>query len=196
MEVKIYRESESINLIMDMAALEEYNELASELGLRIKDPNTIEKCPIVYPYLNSAMVRQLTALCPTHIEAGTYKRTTIPLDVLRVYKFAKDNEMFEGLEIWSDDKESAPMLIGWKYKNEEDRAKSYSWNRSYYLLARWGDCALELPELLQTGYNYLRQDLLDKTKSVLNKCKNILEDTDAATREIINGTFTNIYTSF
>lgn len=186
MEVKIYREEENTILIMDEDALAEYNTLATELGLQAKEPEVKEQCPIVYPYLNASAMRQLRALCPTAVKAENYRQTTVPLEALRVYKFTKDNEMFEGFEIWSNNNKPDPMLLGWKYLDDSDRTKNYTFNRSFYLLARWGDCALEIPELLKAGFDAIKEEFTDRAACGLRTCKSVLDDPDLAVREFIN----------
>lgn len=186
MEVKIYREPENASLIIEDKDLKEYNELIGSLGLPApnKEP---EKVPNVYAYLNSAMIKQLSTLCPVRTSIEKYTKTTIPLEVLRVYKFAKDNEMFEGYEIWSDDKNPDPMLIGWKYRNDTAREKGFSWEKDRYLIARWGDCALEIPELLRLGYNKLQVALEDKLKEIINSCNSLLDNPDRSMRKLLEG---------
>lgn len=94
MEVKIYRELENETLIFNEDDLAKYNALANELGLATKEDIEDKKCPVVYPVLNQAIQRQLKALCPSNLDISEYRRSTIPLEVLEVYKFCKENEMF------------------------------------------------------------------------------------------------------
>ena len=54
-----------------------------------------------------------------------------------------------------------------------------------YLIARWGDCAMEIPELLEAGFKRMKQNLIDKTKQAVRKCNTILDDPDAAVRSIL-----------
>lgn len=186
MEVKIYREPENENLILDEESLNEYNSLAAELGLQSIEQSEKKNTPIVYPYLNTAMKVQLKVLCPVEVKIENYKKSTIPLEVLKVYKYAKDNEMFEEFFIWYDDSAPDPLLIAKRYDNEEDRAKGYSWSKSVYLLARWGDCAMELPSLLDKGKAQLKVNLELSAKSALSKVKDIIENPDKYVQEALN----------
>jgi hypothetical protein len=167
--------------------LVEYNELISSLGLTAPNPDK-EKVPNVYIHLNKAMEKQLLTLCPVITPIATYTKTTIPLEVLKVYKFTLDNNMFDSCEIWSDDKNPDPLLIGWKYTNDEAREKGYSWMKDRFIIARWGDEALELPELLERGYNRLKQQLEDRATELSNACRDISENTDVYVRKILAGT--------
>jgi len=186
MEVKIYREPENESLILNNEQLAEYNELAAKLGLQTKEKQGENKIPNVYVCLNIAMQKQLQALCPMVEKASKYTRSTIPLEILKVYDFAKENKMFDGFQIWYNDIDPDPLLIGWKWQNEEAKEKDYTWKKDRFLIARWGDCALEMSELLELGFNNLKQQLQDKAKEAISKSKNILEDTDVYVRKILS----------
>ena len=71
MEVKIYREPENEALILDEAQLAEYHELTSELGLQVVTQQE-QQVPNVYIFLNSAMTKQLHAICPKHESVENY----------------------------------------------------------------------------------------------------------------------------
>ena len=182
MEVKIYREPENESIIIDDEALSEYHALTKKLGLK----NEVqEKVPSVYIPINSAMSTLLKALCPNTENVEDYNKSTIPLEVLKELDFAKSNEMYEGYEVWHAQNDPDPLLIGWKYLNEEDRKNQYSWNKKYYLIARWGDCAMELDELLKKGFEVLKTSLIDSAKKVLAYTETLLKDPDAYVREHI-----------
>ena len=185
MEVKIYREPENEALILDEAQLAEYHELTSELGLQVVTQQE-QQVPKVYTFLNSAMTKQLHAICPRHTSVEDYKKSTIPVEVLKVLKFAKSNNMYEGYEIWYNDIEPDPLLIGWNYSSDNAREKQYGWMKDRFLMARWGDCALEIPELLQVGFDKLKQELLDKAKQAISTCKSVVEDPDVYVRKVLS----------
>lgn len=186
MEVKIYREPENESLILDEAQLEEYNKLALELGFATKLNAEQQKVPNVYISLNSAMEKQLKAVCPMKVDAESYNKSTIPLEVLKVYKFAKENNMFDGFNIWYNDVDPDPMLIGWKWRSEEDKQKNYTWQVNRFLIARWGDCSLELPELLKLGFEKIKQELLDNAMSAIDKCNSVISNPDMHVRDILS----------
>jgi hypothetical protein len=187
MNVKIYREPENTSLLINEEDLEQYNALALELGLCTQEKKDESKIPNVYTPLNMSMTKQLHALCPRSASVESYTRSTIPLEVLQVYKLAKDNQMFEGFEIWWDDIAPDPLLIGWNFENAEAREKNYTWRRQRSLIARWGDCALEMSELMERGFNKIRLELLDKTNEAIEKCTSIRKDPDRYVRKILTG---------
>lgn len=187
METKIYREPENESLVIDEAHLEEYNALALELGFTTPEKAETQKKPNIYPILNNAMKLQLKALCPVEVDANKYKRSTIPVEVLKVYKFALDNEMFDGFKIWYDDKAPDPMLIGWNYQDDNARIKEYNWQIDAYLIARWGDCAMEIPELLNKGFEALKSNLIDNAKLGLERCNSALNNPDTYVNKFLSG---------
>ncbi len=187
MEVKIYRELENESLILNESDLEQYNSLALELGIATKEKADANDCPVIYPILNDAMQRQLKALCPAVEDIGNYKRSTIPLEILTVYKFCKDNNMFDEVKIWYDDKQLDPLVIGYNWNSEEDKEKDYKWRKNKYLIARWGDCAKEIPELLNDGFERMKLQLQEKAIVAQEKCNSVLNNLDVYTRKIVNG---------
>jgi hypothetical protein len=188
MEVKIYREPENESLILDENELAEYNSIALELGFASHENVEQQNVPNVYISLNTAMEKQLKAVCPIKVNADEYTKSTIPLEVLKVYKFCKDNKMFDGFHIWYNDVDPDPMLIGWNWKTEEDKERDYKWRINRFLIARWGDCALELPQLLELGFNKIKQEVLDKAQSAIDSCNSILNNPDIHVRKILSDT--------
>ncbi|MCI4437373.1 MAG: hypothetical protein JHC33_11260 [Ignisphaera sp.] len=188
MEVKIYREPENESLILDEVQLAEYNDLALELGFGTQSNIEEQNVPNIYVSLNLAMEKQLKAVCPMKVDADKYNKSTIPLEVLKVYKFAKDNKMFDGFHIWYNDVDPDPLLIGWNWKSATDKEKDYTWNLNRFLIARWGDCALELPQLLELGFNKMKQELMDKAQSAIDKCNSVLSNPDIYVRKILSNT--------
>lgn len=183
MKVKIYREPENQELILDEAKLAEYNQLLEELGIAI---STEKKTPNVYQYLNSAMVKQIHVLCPMHIAVDRYTKSTIPVEVLKVLQYCKDQEMFDGYSVWWDDTAPDPVLIGWKWMSEEDKERNYSWRTDKYLIARWGDCDMEIPELMAKGFERIRQELIDKAVLAIERCNSVISNPDVYVRKILS----------
>lgn len=172
MEVKIYREPENVGLLLDDEQLEKYQSLALELGIPEVKP---DKTPSVYQVLNTSQIRALEALCPATTELKNYSRSTIPVEVLQAIKFVVDNDMFDVIQVWYDDKNPDPMIIGKKYQNDNDRQKGYSWTMTSTLIARWGDCAYELNELVEMGKKRLVEEKKEKAIELLQKINSFLE---------------------
>jgi hypothetical protein len=79
-------------------------------------------------------------------------------------------------------------MIGYNWINKEAKEKGYSWMKNKYLIARWGDCAKEIPELLNDGFLRIKNQLLEKAIESKEKCSSIISNPDLYTRKIVNGT--------
>lgn len=167
-QVKVYREEENELLVIDEAQESKYNELMSELG--IEKAKSDSKKPSVYIPLNNFTHNCLRVLCPNSTEYKHYNKSTIPLEVLEIISYCEDNKIFDKLYIYSDTTEPDPVLIGATYTSEESRQKEYSWNMNYQLIARWGDCAYELPELVEMA----KQRVAKKLKSIMADVKGMM----------------------
>lgn len=185
MEVKIYREKENEALILDEAQLQKYRELTAKLGL--SNTENSQTVPSVYVSLNFAMAKQLQAVCPVYVAVEDYTKSTIPLDVLVALDYCKGVNMYEGYQVWYNDVEPDPLLIGWNYQNDRARENQYSWQKNYYLIARWGDCALELPQLLKLGYDKIVKELSSKSKLGLEKLNSISKNPEIYADIILAG---------
>lgn len=181
-QIKIYRELENEHLILDEKSLEEYHKLTKELG--IPEVKT-DKVPNVYQPLNSAQIRILNTLCPAVVKLEKYNKSTIPVEVLQTIKFAKDMEMFDWMEVWYDDKNPDPLIIGRSYHSETDREKKYTWNAYATLVARWGDCAYEFLDLLELGKKRIIENLTNEAKEIKQLVTLFLEEPDVHVEKFI-----------
>jgi hypothetical protein len=188
MEVKIYREPENVGLLLDENELAEYQQLASELGIpEVKN----DKTPSVYQTLNTVQARALEALCPAKTDLEFYNRSTIPVEVLRAIKFIRENEMFDFIKVWYDDKNPDPIIIGEKYKSQSDRSNNYSWNTEKILIARWGDCAYELPELVEMGKERIKKEYTEMAIDIQNKINAFMEYPDIYINKFLSDGYMN-----
>jgi hypothetical protein len=78
------------------------------------------------------------------------------------------------------------MLIGWNWRSEHDKKNNYTWCINRFLIARWGDCALELPQLLELGFNKMKQEVMDKAQSAIDSCNSVLNNPDIHVRKILS----------
>lgn len=139
-----YREPELEELLQPEVS-EQWQNLALSLGMegqlqainKVK-PEGETASPIPYMRLNKRWVKIFKTLCPAKDVYNKYKFSTIPLDGLAEIGLCKEKNYFEKIEIWYDDKEKDPLIVG---SNGE-------WsNRQYYLVGRFGDEVLPLEEL-------------------------------------------------
>ena len=146
MEVQIYY-NENKDLIYDGDALADFNKLVDELGLKCNNTKDENKSPIPFTWIDQATVRAFKLLCPNTNSIEEYP-LEIPLEVIRQVSLSKTEKYFDKIEVWSNRTDPDPFAVGWVYKNDEDRKKKHSWMMEPYLIGRWGDEALSIPELI------------------------------------------------
>ena len=175
MEIKIYREPENIGLVLNEEETKEYNSLVSLLNIATNREIT-NQVPNVYLPINNSQIRCLEALCPMKVDLKAYNRSSIPLEILKVIKFAEDNKMFDFIRVWYDDTYTDPMIIGYNFKSQSDREKNYTFSTNLTLIARWGDCAYELVELLKMGRERIVTKALLEAKILKQNVDSFLQD--------------------
>ena len=119
---------ETAELIYDGEALENWNNLVSELGLKgqtaIVKP---EKSPIPFMHLKSGLVNTFKTLCPRNVDVVDYDKTTIPVEVLKLISLSKSEDYFDKIQIWYDDKTPDPVCVGitgYWFQNSWDNARN------------------------------------------------------------------------
>ena len=111
--VELFNNAELNDVCFEIEALEEWNKLTQELGLENQLKFTEgSKSPVPFPYINQSMLRIFETLCPEKVDITAYNKTPIPLDILKQFKYCRDEEFFSKYEIWYDDKSPDPLLIG------------------------------------------------------------------------------------
>ena len=186
--VELMFNKELSDITFDIDDLQEWKDIAIQLGMEKQISLTKGKdTPIPYPYMNEVMFRVYQTLCPNKIDYKEYKNTTVPLDVMKQIFFCVKENYFQKIEIWADDKEPDPLVVGYLGKYW-DNAKDNDGNRLYfntkeeclahsdnknayfseegkYLIARWGDELRSFAELKGKAL----QRLIDSTSIELQR---------------------------
>lgn len=170
MNVQIFIQEDNKALIYDNDQLDEFKSLVDELGLKCNNHIDSEKSPIPFMWLDEATVRAFRLLCPNS-EAIEKYRFEIPLEALRNAKLCQTEKYFDWLEVWSNEKDPDPFLIGRVYKDQDAREKKWHWNASYYLIARWGAEAKGIPELVNDAVNIAANRISVYSESTIAKLK-------------------------
>lgn len=111
--VETYFNQELSDITFEVEALEEWKELAKNLGLDNQLELTKGKgSPVQYPFMNDVMKRVYETLCARKVLVNEYKATPIPLEVLRLIALSTNDKIFERIEIWYDDKKDDPLTVG------------------------------------------------------------------------------------
>lgn len=195
---------------------DEWLELAKELQLD-NQSNFLEgsKSPCPYPFMNTAMTNVFDTLCPVRLELSKYNHTPIPLEGLKQIKFCKNENYFNRIEIWYDDKTPDPICVGYRikyklyyYENNESKSTDYIYSsekealqslpegcktnfvaneEKKYLIFRWGDELRSFKELKQIAKERLIEEFNSEWSRQLKTLKSKLENTDELITQFLSG---------
>jgi hypothetical protein len=117
MAVQIYQNEELNDIMFQIEALDEWKQLADELGME-SQLEFVRKAesPIPYPHINKSMELIFRTLCPAITDFKTYSKTTIPLEVMKQIGYSVKEKHFTKIEIWYDDRSPDPFAIGYVQK--------------------------------------------------------------------------------
>lgn len=117
MAVEIYQNTELNDICFEIDALNEWKEIASELGMesQLGIVKNVES-PNPYPYMNNSLQRIMETLCPTKVDFKKYDKTPIPLEVMKQLSYSIKENHFKEIQIWYDDKSSDPLAVGYTYQ--------------------------------------------------------------------------------
>lgn len=146
-EVELFLIEETKELIYDNEKLDQWNTLVAELGLQgqtkvVKE----EKSPIPFLWMNKTLIATFTELCPKKVKIAEYDKTPIPVEVLSLVSLSTKEGYFDKIEVWYNDKNPDPAVIGFAYKGGTSEWQK-EWQAEKYLLARWSDVKASLSEL-------------------------------------------------
>ena len=168
MRVQIFMMDDNKELIYDNEQLTEFNNLVSELGLKCHNVKDSTKSPIPYMQLDEATIRAFRILTPRVDKLSDYT-FEIPIEALRHVKLSETEKYFDSYEVWSNQKDPDPFLVGRVYKNESDRTNGYTWNMSTYLIARWGAENKTIDELMQMAMNIAAERIYSHAEAAIAK---------------------------
>lgn len=175
-EVETYIIEETQELIYDNEKLDQWNGLVNELGLQgqakvIK----ADKSPIPFLWMNTTLKKTFEELCPTKISIETYDKTPIPVEALSMVALSKREGYFDKIEVWYNDKNPDPAIIGYKYTKG-----SGQWERDFYaeryLLARWSDVKASLSELTDRAKKLFTLRRTNELQDSIKRHQRELED--------------------
>lgn len=208
MEFEIFRDKALNKIITEVEDLEEWKALCKDLGLEKQyELSTGSKSPIPYPFVNTHYKNIIDMLAPDFQEIEEYKKSTIPLEVLREVKLCVNENYFQKTIIHYDENSPDPFVIGitgfWylykssriedkegnslKFKTKQEaedcraslyeKAKVYFDEEEKFLIAKFGEHNKTWEELKKLA-----------TERVMESCgaeiKNKLEDLNQAYKKI------------
>ena len=177
--VETFIVEETAELIYDNGQLDKWNELVGNLQLQGQQGIVkLDKSPIPFMPMNTSLRNVFDTLLPRHVDVGVYDVSPIPVEILSLVSLSKNENYFDRMEIWYDDKSKDPACIGLRYKNESDRDKGYSWNMEHYLIGKWADVKHSFEELKEMAKKRYRATRENELKKYIKNSQRELEDMD------------------
>lgn len=177
MVVETYEQVESNDI--EIEDREQCADLCKTLGLEgqqsLMSDETKEICP--YRKMTKDEYFVYSKVLTAHSDVKKYSDGPIPLRVLQVIAHATALEFFEEVKVWHAENADIkdPIAVG---------VRKDGYDRSYYLLARWGDALAPLAELRRFAVDKYRAECrlaLEKIKhSVEGKLSLLAEISDDA----------------
>lgn len=165
-EIEEIANSEASTMAADAEAIELIQQLGLSGQLKLSNPETATRFP--YPRLSASQAAVFETLFPEKASVRDYAQGIIPLRVLQVIAFCKDQPQTKHLEIWhAESVKEDPILIG--------APESYSSER--YLLARWGDALPTFEEMTEKALVKAEAVMRADMGKALSKLKGFLENT-------------------
>jgi hypothetical protein len=150
--VETFYIAETIDLVHDNDALQEWNEKVQELGLTGQaDVIVKDKSPVPFLWMNEALISTFETLCPTKVSIDKYSKTPIPLELLKTVSLCRNEQYFDKIEVWYNEKEKDPVIVGYKY--DQTQTRKDEWYQLHYaakyLIGRWADVKASLDQLTE-----------------------------------------------
>lgn len=179
--VETYIIEETQELIYDNEKLDQWNKLVGELGLtgqtKIVKP---EKSPIPFLWMNAALIATFTELCPRKVLVAAYDKTPIPVEALSLVALSVKEGYFEKIEVWYNDKNPDPAIVGIiKGANYDPKYSTWEGGFEYYLLARWSDVKASLEELTERAKKLFILRRKNELERVIKRYNSDLEEIES-----------------
>lgn len=155
---------------------EQWSKLVEDLGLEGQRQlcSVSPESPIPFPAMNKEMVRVYETLCPVKRVVKDYNKTAIPIRVLEIAGFCVMKEYFGKIEVWYDDKEPDPILVGC---DGEDK----------YILARWAAEIEEYAVLRRKAIERKAAEMIMKLEKNKQECMNAVTNVNNLTAQWMTG---------
>lgn len=174
--VETYIIEETQELIYDNEKLDQWNGLVAELGLtgqtEVVKP---DKSPIPFLWMNRALLKVFEELCPRKTKIEEYSKTPIPVEALSLASLSKKEGYFDKLEVWYNDENPDPAIVGYKYTHGSGEWER-NWYADKYLIARWSDVKATLEELTERAKKLFTLRRSNELKESIKRAQRELED--------------------
>lgn len=170
-----FREPEHEQLI---DTTDEWKEICETLEMKgqkslIERKSGEEGNPTPFMRINKRWLKIFKVLCPSKMEYKEYNFSVIPVEGMAEIAECVHNRYFDEIEIWYDNVEKDPLIIG-------INKGRYSSDNKYFLVGRFGDEIMPLEMLEKKAIKRMRDSIknaIDKlSKTVDESLMNYLDD--------------------
>lgn len=170
--VEIFLQDDFKDELIDSNILDEVNKIKQELNLSCGNQLS-DKSQIPYLWIDDYTQSCFRVLCPRSVKLSNYTNQ-IPLEALKNAKQSMNENHFDWIEIWSNEKDPDPFMIGFVYDSSESREKQYTWRTNKYLIARWGSEKKPISELISDALNICEKRVLQASLRLESKVIGII----------------------
>jgi hypothetical protein len=159
MQIETYEIEEVQGELGVMAADSEALELCEKLGLagqlELSNKETDTRFP--YPKLTAVQQTVFKALFPEETALERFSSGIIPLRVLQVAAFCKEQPLIKKIVVWHpQDVKKDPVLLG----------RTAEYGGDYFLLARWGEALLPFEKLQEMALPIIKANMEEKAAEI------------------------------
>lgn len=159
-EIEEIKSSDASTMAADSEAIELCKKLGLEGQIRLTDPETDTRFP--YPKMSARQNLVFSTLFPEVTKLEQFGSGIIPLRVLQVAAFCKEQPTIHHMRVWhTADIRKDPILIGY----------TSDYASEHYLLARWGDALEDFEVLAQRAVSTIKANLDAKLEEIKRKCE-------------------------
>ena len=181
MATEIFIQPELEEIVIDSSKKDEWYQKVTELGLegQLKLTNNSKKdAASPYTFINEQMKLVFETICPTKSSVDKYDKSAIPIDVLSHIALCKQEGYFHKLEIWYDNKNADPILVGYL---------SGSYSSPMHLIARWGDEIIPYEQLVEKAIKRYTEAFKLAAKETAATAKQAYENSDTLVKQLFAG---------
>lgn len=159
-------------------------QLEGQKRLLMRDDEDEALSPVPYVFLNYRMTEVLKTLCPKQDDISDYGKMPIPMEILGHVKLCELNKFFKRIEVWSDDKEPDPVVVGVRANPGK--------TDDLYLIGRWGAEAQTFEQLEKRAVKRMAEQKKIAVAAKISELQATIEGDNLIIniQKILNGDYT------
>lgn len=182
MATEIFLQPELEELVLEPEKKAEWESKITELGLEGQvelTKNSDKQAASPYTFMNQQMLLVFSTICPSKAPVSKFNKSVIPIEILSHIALCKQEGYFKKLEIWYDEKNPDPILVGYV-------TDSYS-SSIVHLVARWGDEIIPYEQLVEKAIKRYAEAFTLAVKNTKQECEVALVNAGTFVRQLFAG---------